>query len=261
MFGQSQMNNDCNLLIHQSSLIPESFWFFTREDILKSYTNLKTNCPPNKADGKIISSTYLFDHLVDIWIKKLEWKAESIGLSSDPSGLALQELYKKSIAASNDDKVNSIPKSLQAEIDAIRQSKTPYSHYYNIPKAKSFWIYEWSTGLFAKYNAVCDLARWIYFNNQVSIVKGWTTTTTIDSKLINCKDNITAIIQNEYNKQDAVLANTQTNVTRKIIESINVNTKNNLDEISDTTQKASNDTTDILKKIDKPLQNCNLTDV
>lgn len=64
-------------------------------------------------------------------------KAESIGLSSDPSGLALQELYKKSIAASNDDKVNSIPKSLQAEIDAIRQSKTPYSHYYNIPKAKA----------------------------------------------------------------------------------------------------------------------------
>lgn len=58
-----------------------------------------------------------------------------------------------------------------------------------------------------------------------------------------------------------MLANTQTNVTRKIIESINVNTKNNLDEISDTTQKASNDTTDILKKIDKPLQNCNLTDV
>lgn len=261
IFGQSQINNDCNLLIHESSSIPQSFWFFTRDDILKSYANLKTNCPPNKADSTVLNSTYLFDHLVDVGLKKLQWKAETIGLTSDPSGLLLQEVYKKSIAASNDDKVNSIPKSLQAEIEALRQSKTPYSHYYNISKAKSFWIYEWSTGLFAKYNALCDLARGLYFNSQVSIVKGGTTTSIIDQKLINCKNQVTSYIQSELNMQDATLSSVQTNVSRKIVESINLNTKNSLDEISETIQKASNDTTDILKKIDQPLQNCNLTDV
>ncbi|MBP7007382.1 hypothetical protein KBB05_01290 [Patescibacteria group bacterium] len=50
-------------------------------------------------------------------------------------------------------------------------------------------------------------------------------------------------------------------VTLKIKEAINQDSKEQLNTLMETTEKAKNSFNDVSKKIDQSIQNCNITDV
>lgn len=259
IFGQEVDNSDCNLTIVEDTKIPLDFWFFTREDILKAYANLRANCPPLQYDdnSNYPQTSYFYDQLIWIGKQKLEWEAESIGLKSDPSGLALKDLWKKAWESSSQEWIDQIPSSLQAEFATIWELLGDYDEN----KARAYGIYTWSTWLSSKYRALCDLARWIYFNDQVTSNKLWSTTAIVDRIRLDCLNNIDQKMSEISNTQDAYLSKVQSNISQKLQQALNSDTNGQLNEMIETLSDAAQDFGDISKKIDQPMKNCNPTDV
>lgn len=253
VFSQEEYRNDCNLTLQDS--MADDFGFFTKDDIQKAYANMRTNCPSMTPDETVPQSPYMFDQLIRIGLQKLRGEAEELGLQSATDGLAFKELVEKSIAAANSQDVT-IPSALQEEYNNIRNRNGSY----NTSKAKNEWIYEWSTGLYVRYLALCDLAWWITFNPSVVNTVAGTKVVAINNRYNTCIEDIEKIIvpaqQNIVNTSTQVV-NEQTKVSLQ--ESMNTYSKSELDAIIETTNNAKNNFVDVSKKASAwwAMKNCN----
>ncbi len=248
-----EFRDDCNLVLQDDNSLKEDYGFFLKDDIKKAFEQMRWNCPPNIPDQKTLTSPYLFDHLVAIGKMKLEWSAHTIWLTDDPSWLALQKLREDAKKSANDQTIKTLPSTFRAQYDTIRDM-TGSSSVVN-------WFYNWSTGLYQKYVQLCDIARGIYLNESIVRVKQWTTSYKVDSSYNQCKKSISEqSIKNVINKQQALEITTFTTVMQKIQESINIYSDSELKTILETTQGLTNNMSDVTKKIDQPMRNCNPTD-
>ncbi len=256
LHGQ-EFRDDCNLILYPKEKLPTSLGFFTPDDIIKAYDNTIANCPPRKTDGNLLPSTYMFDHLLMIWFAKLSWEAESIWLTSDPAGLAIKQLREKVLVDTNSTTITTIPAALQQEYDAIRNKTWTY-----LPQLAQAGVYSWSTWLYSKYMALCDLTRGVYLRVQdVTKVKQGTTSYIVDNSYQQCIQTIEEKLGEVIDKQWAMKFINAQSVTLKIKEAINQDSKEQLNTLMETTEKAKNSFNDVSKKIDQSIQNCNITDV
>jgi hypothetical protein len=228
-------------------------------DACKTYTSTTTtnaSSQTTSSNYKVLNSAYLYDHLLEVGFAKLSWNADKIWLQNDPSWLALKELTAKILAAATDPNITMTPASVQQQMDIIREPKWVY----NESLAKWFGVYAWSTWLKAKYEALCHLARWLYFNTNVTLNKGWSTTWQMDQKLINsCIGNkIPQATATATRLQDGLLQQVSADTSSKLGEALNVDTHDQLTELLNTTQDAKNNFVDVSKKIDQPMQECNI---
>ncbi|HNG97123.1 MAG TPA: hypothetical protein PLW93_02520 [Candidatus Absconditabacterales bacterium] len=254
-FGYSQeYRNDCNLLLTKT--IPTNLGFFTKEDIESAYANMQTNCPPNKSDNQVPSSQYMYDHLLWIGFKKLAGTAESLGLKSDPAGLELRAMREEITEGSAKDSITELPATYQERYHKLRQATGTYS----IILAQEGY-YTGSTGLYTKYQALCDIIRGMMFNPLIVQGKQGYTSAILDQKTNEC-------IHNYIPQHINIIANTQQSATTinahiiktKIQEAINSDSQEQLNDIIKTTEQAKNDTAAVTKKIDQKMDQCNITD-
>lgn len=265
--------NDCNLILNIDS-IPTSLWLLKKEDIIKAHVNMCSNCPLNwwdsecrwtwneknttRNDGNTNTSQYMFDHLVEIIVSKLQGKAEEEfkSLESDPSGIALKKLWEEIIIWANNKDIKTIPSEFLSrynEIMDITGSATTEN-----------WFYIGSTGLQQKYHHLCDIARWVYFNPDFSNIatKKWTTTPEVDARYNICVNAyIPDILDQVVTKQQALAITNFTTVMQKIQESVNQYSFTELNTLLETTQTFTNQMTDVTKKIDQKMENCNPSDI
>ena len=246
-------------MLVEEDKIPEDFGFFTKKDIVKAYQNMIWNCPTNKPDPEKNTSTLLFDHLVDIGVLKIKWEAESIWLTSDPKWLELKKLREEILSWTQSKDIKTIPSEFQEKYNAI-MDKTWSA---NEQLAKNRWYFSWSSSwLYQKQLLLCELARWLYFNtNEVTKVKQWTTTYNVDTSYNQCKKQLVPnIITQTINKQQSLQITNFKTAMDKIQESVNQYSNTELNTLLDTTQTLTNKMTDISKKIDQKMKNCNPTD-
>lgn len=232
--------------------MPEDFGFFSKADIEYAFSNMKQNCNWWNKEGNILYSRYLYDHLIALGKIKLEWKAEQLWLQSDSAGLALLALRDKAKAISNDPNITTIPSLLQVEFDAIWQSTWQYSK-----DAFRQWIYVWSSGLYAKYQALCDLARWLYFNPKVTTLAWGTKTPWVNQRYNDCSLQIAQSTSEILTKQWAIQEVVKNDITQKLQEAYNLDTHLQLSELLEVSQTAKNHFVDVTRKIDQPMQECN----
>lgn len=253
VFSQEEYRNDCNLTLQET--IANDFGFFTKDDIQKAYANMRTNCPSMTPDETIPQSPYLFDQLIWIGLQKLRGEAEQLGLQSTIDGLAFKSLIETSITTANSQEVI-IPSTLQEEYNKIRNRNGTY----DTNKAKNEWVYEWSTGLYSRYLALCDLSWWITFNPSVVNTVAGTKIVAINNKYNTCIEDIEKIIvpaqQNIINTSTQVI-NEHTKISLQ--ESMNTYSKNELDTIIDTMNNTKNNFVDVSKKASAwwVMTNCN----
>lgn len=269
----STQYNDCNLILNPDS-IPPSLWLLKKEDIIKAHINMCSNCPVEwwdsecrwiwnekntaKNDGKTNTSQYMFDHLVEITISKLQWKAEQEfpGLESDPSGIALKKLWEDIISWANNKDIKTIPSEFLSKYNSIMDST-------GTSVAKN-GLYTGSSGLHQKYFRLCEIARWVYFNSTFSNIatKKWTTTPEVDSRYNICINTyIPNILDQVVTKQQALAITNFSTVMKKIQESVNQYSFTELNTLLETTQTFTNQMTDVTKKIDQKMENCNPTNI
>lgn len=252
-----EYRDDCNLVLQDTNKLPTNLGFFTPDDIIKAYNNTLANCPPNKPDGSLLPSVYLFDHLITIGVAKLEWKAETIGLKSDPAGSAIKALREKILQETKNDTIGMIPASFQQEYNTIRDHTGTY-----LPLLAQAGVYSGSSGLYSKYSALCSLARWVYLRtNDVVKIKQGSTNYILDNSYYNCIRYTQSLLSNLINTQSSYQYINAQSVTTKIKEAINQDTKEQLNLLKETTENAKNSFNEVSKKIDQSIQNCNITDV
>lgn len=264
--------NDCNLILNADS-IPASLWLLKKEDIVKAHVNMCSNCPLNwwdsecrwiwnekntaKNDGKTNTSQYMFDHLVEIIVSKLQGKAEKEfpWLESDPSGVELKKLWEEIISWANNKDIKTIPSEFLSKYNII-MDKTGSAIAQN-------GFYTGSTWLQQKYHRLCDIARWAYLNPKLSNIatKKWTTSYELDSRYNICVwTYVPNILDQVVTKQQALAITNFTTVMQKIQESVNQYSFTELNTVLETTQTFTNQMTDVTKKIDQKMENCNPTD-
>lgn len=267
-----EFRNDCNLVTQDLSKITADLGFFDVNDIQKAYDNMCMNCPRDLVNGPcrirsnglhfdaindgsndIPSSQYFFDHLIFIGKLKLEAKADRLGLQNDKQWVLLFQLREEAKKSASGQDIKTIPSDLRDRYNAIWQSTGSY----DVQQALSQWIYSGSSGLYAKYNALCDLWRWMYLNKVYFQPKQWTTYLA-DTSYNQCKNYTTQqSILNVVNKQQALEITTFTTSFQKIQESMNQYSDAELKWILNTTQELTNNIADVTKKIDQPMKNCN----
>jgi len=241
--GSISFANDCKNVSHDNNwdtIILKNWnkgYLLSNKDIGQSVLNLQKFCCGDEIlsdwlnycnviskDGIYPSSAYLFDHILDVSIRKLDAKVEDengknllYNLEPDTVGKEWRDFITKHGNSSN----GSVPLEIVNEYKRHWQIKsnllTDWSPNNKIPWWENvFENYdEWS--LWEKYNWICETSIYMY----ISLVPD-ADTKKLSLAYRNCKSLINARIRNEYDYTKTVLM-------QKWNKLLNINIKTYLD--------------------------------
>ena len=272
-FSQSLdiIEDDRNLKLKPAEQIPEEFWLLTKKDIENACADMKNNCEGSDKlcyDSQEASSTnnwasidpntpescYLFDHLV--YKLRIKLNGDNIHVTPDANAVAFRDLLEKAKSIGTSNEIIT-PAQLKLQYDELRDRNAADV---SEQAQKNWWHYRWSAGLYPKYLALCDIARWIYFNtSEVVWTKLGTTTVPVNNQYLKCKNNIAEFISSKQNEQRTIIEVVKSDIQGKTIDAIITNTQDNNDQITTAAEQAKNNGVNIYKKAwsSWPMRMCN----
>lgn len=164
-------------------------------------------CKDINIEWSFPASAYLFDHILDISIRRLDAKWENqngknliYDLAPDPKW----KIWRDFITKHWNNYQGSVPLEIVNEFKNNWEIKNHIlsrrDANYDIPwSAKTFEDYDNRT-LWEKYNGICEISTYIYWNKVGNANK-----TKLHNSYLNCKSLINKRIKNEYEYTNAVL--------------------------------------------------------
>ncbi len=179
--------------------------FCCSQDSLKKDLNYcKDDIDTTKA---VPSSAYLFDHILDVSMRRLDAKEANengsdliYGLKPDPSGKEWRDFITKRW---NNYKWN-VPLEIVEWYKKHWVKKRIIDHKRNwqtkMPRSSESFLDYWNRTLWEKYNWVCEASTYIYLSKLPN-----TNSTNVYKAYVNCKSLVAKREKNEYDYTNTIL--------------------------------------------------------